>query len=173
MKLITAFLFCALAALATPVFAQWQWTDHDGRRVFSDRPPPADIPEKNILKRPAARAAAERPPQNENTGEADAAAANAPLAVASQPKVPVVDKELAAKKKQLEEAELAKKRVEEERILKARVENCARAKQAKATLDLGTRLVRANKAGEREIMDDTARAAEGKRIQSIIDSDCR
>jgi hypothetical protein len=171
MKLITAFLFCALAALATPVFAQWQWTDHDGRRVFSDRPPPADIPEKNILKRPATRAAPERTPQNESAGEADAAAA--PLAVASQPKVPVVDKELAAKKKQLEEAELAKKRAEEDRILKARVENCARAKQAKATLDLGTRLVRANKAGEREIMDDTARAAEGKRIQSIIDSDCR
>jgi hypothetical protein len=34
--------------------AQWQWIDKDGRKVYSDRSPPSDIQEKNILKRPAA-----------------------------------------------------------------------------------------------------------------------
>jgi hypothetical protein len=171
MKLMTALLLTAFFLVTTPVLAQWQWTDQDGRRVFSDRPPPADVPEKNILKRPAGRAPVEPAQPVESAGEP--AISPLPAQAASLPKVSGVDKELAAKKKQLEDAELAKKRLEEERILKARIENCARAKQAKATLDLGTRLVRANKAGEREVVDDAARAAESKRIQSIIDSDCR
>ncbi|MFX6884193.1 DUF4124 domain-containing protein, partial [Acinetobacter baumannii] len=67
--------------------AQWQWIDKDGRKVFSDRPPPQEIPEKNILKQPggtrAARPAAAPVP-------ADAAAVPAPgtsaAATAAAPK---------------------------------------------------------------------------------------
>jgi hypothetical protein len=84
-----------------------------------------------------------------------------------------VDKELEAKKKQAADAEAAKKKADEERITKAKIENCARAKQAKATFDSGVRVARTNAAGEREVMDDAARDAETKRIQSIIDRDCK
>ena len=83
------------------------------------------------------------------------------------------DKELEAKKKQAAEAEAAKKKADDERITKAKIENCARAKQAKATFDSGVRVARTNAAGEREVMDDAARDAETKRIQSIIDRDCK
>ncbi|MBX9817281.1 MAG: DUF4124 domain-containing protein, partial [Burkholderiaceae bacterium] len=62
---------------------------------------------------------------------------------------------------------------DEERVAKAKIENCARAKQAKATFDSGVRLSRTNAAGEREVMDDAARAAEAQRIQGIINTDCK
>ncbi|TNF62372.1 MAG: DUF4124 domain-containing protein, partial [Burkholderiales bacterium] len=37
--------------------AQWQWVDDAGRKVFSDTPPPATVPERNVLRRPHARPA--------------------------------------------------------------------------------------------------------------------
>lgn len=49
-SLIAAGLLC----IASSSMAQWQWLDRSGRKVFSDRPPPADISEKNIIKRPGA-----------------------------------------------------------------------------------------------------------------------
>ena len=51
-SLIAAGLLC----IASSSMAQWQWLDRSGRKVFSDRPPPADISEKNIIKRPGAAA---------------------------------------------------------------------------------------------------------------------
>jgi hypothetical protein len=92
---------------------------------------------------------------------------------ASGSKVSTIDKELEAKKKQAADAEVAKRKADEERVTKAKIENCARAKQAKTSFDSGVRIARTNAAGEREIMDDAARAAEAKRIQGIINTDCK
>lgn len=156
--------------------AQWQWTDKDGRKVFSDRPPPADVLEKNILKRPGARGAVagktDAPGSAVGVADAITPAAPAPQIAASAPKLSGVDKELADKKKKVDEAEATKRKAEEERVVKAKVENCARAKQAKAGLDSGRRMARTNEKGEQEVLDSAARAAEMKRIQSIVDSDC-
>jgi len=44
---------CMVPLLAA---AQWQWIDKDGRKVFSDRPPPSDIAPNRILKQPGQRA---------------------------------------------------------------------------------------------------------------------
>lgn len=156
--------------------AQWQWTDKDGRKVYSDRAPPADVLEKNILKRPIGRGtttATTDASTNSSATAPAAAAASTPQGPASSPRLGGVDKELAEKKKKAEEAEVEKRKAEEERILKIKVENCARAKQAKASFDSGRRIVRTNEKGEREAMDDAARASEVKRIQSIMDSDCK
>ncbi|WP_313879318.1 hypothetical protein [Rhodoferax mekongensis] len=89
------------------------------------------------------------------------------------PKDAGVDKALDAKKKQAEAAEAAKKKAEEERIAKAKADNCKLARQAKATFDSGARISRTNAAGEREFLDDAARAAEAQRIQGVIDADCK
>ena len=72
-----------------------------------------------------------------------------------------------------EAADAAKRKAEEERVAKAKADNCKLAKQAKATFDSGVRIARTNQAGEREILDDTARVAEAQRIQNVIDSDCK
>ena len=157
--------------------AQWQWTDKEGRKVFSDRAPPADILEKNILKRPEVRSTTagrtDAPTPAAVAAPAVTAAASAPQGAASAPRLSGVDKELLEKKKKAEEAEVAKRKAEEESLLKAKVENCVRAKQSKATLDSGMRIARINEKGEREVLDDAARASEVKRAQSIIDSDCQ
>lgn len=160
-------LTCLLSLSAT---AQWQWTDKDGRKVFSDRPPPADVLEKDILKRPNARAPA-------SPGKTDASQASVAPAAAQPandaPALKGIDKELTAKKKKAEEAEAAKRKADEEKRLKAIAENCLRAKRAKATLDSGVRVARTNEKGEREVMDDAARASELERIQTVIASDCQ
>lgn len=152
--------------------AQWLWIDKDGRKVFSDRAPPSDVLDKNILKRPQMRGAKPIEPDAAPESDAPQVAANPSLAP-SGPKGAGVDKELEAKKKQAADAQTAKHKAEEERITKVKIENCARAKQAKISYDSGIRLSRTTATGEREILDEAARAEELKRIQKIIDSDCK
>ncbi|MFZ4289690.1 DUF4124 domain-containing protein [Variovorax sp. HJSM1_2] len=152
-------------AFSASAFGQWQWLDHDGKKVFSDRPPPADIADKNILKRP--------PGSRPAMPSAALAASAAPGASAAIPKISGVDPALEEKKKQAEATEAAKKKQEAEQLVVARMENCTRAKQAKATFDSGVRITRTNAQGEREYLDDNARAAETKRLQEIIMTDCR
>jgi len=171
MKLTRLILSLALACTAASAFAQWQWIDKDGRKVFSDRAPPPEILEKNIITRPAGR---NRAPAADAPSEQPAGtAATAQPAAVALPKPSGIDKDLEEKKKQAADADAAKRKAEEERIVKAKVENCARAKQGKATYESGVRISRSNAAGEREVLDDTAKAAELKRIQAVIDSDCK
>lgn len=162
--------FVALVACLVSLssVAQWQWIDSSGRKVFSDRPPGSEVPEKNILKQPSSRAK-----NNEASASAPppAGAGVAPLAAAKPAEG--VDKGLMEKKKQADAAEAAKRKTEEDRIASAKAENCNRARQAKAGLDSGARISRINEKGEREFLDDTARAAEAQRHQSVMDSDCR
>lgn len=168
MKILPTLLFSVLVGLTTTAFAQWQWYDKDGRKVFSDRAPPPDILDKNILKRPNSRAVV--PAVDDET--AKPAAGAVPVLAPGAAKPTGLDKELEARKKQAADAEAAKRKAEEALVTKAKVENCARAKQAKASLESGVRISRTNAAGEREFMDDGAKAAELKRIQAIVASDC-
>lgn len=157
-------LACALPAIS---FAQWQWIDNNGRKVFSDQSPPADIPARNILKQPGVKGAAAPEPV--------AAAASQPAKAAAlpSPKLSGKDKQLEDKKKQAEAAEAEKKKALEEQAATMRAENCQRAKRSKAMFDSGTRIARMNDKGEREILDDAARAAETRRLEGIIASDCK
>ena len=154
--------------------AQWQWVGKDGRKVFSDRPPPADIQDKDILKQPGGRGRAKAPvAATEPTAEGAAPVAAAPAAKANTPKISGKDAELQAKKKKLEEEEAEKKKAEEEKVAKGRADNCERAKKGLASFQSGTRMSTVNAKGEREFMDDNARASESKRLQAIIASDCK
>ena len=58
MKFTRAVLFGLTFAAVTAAHAQYQWVDKDGRRVFSDRPPPADVAPKNIVSQPRGSTAA-------------------------------------------------------------------------------------------------------------------
>ncbi|MBS3910436.1 MAG: DUF4124 domain-containing protein [Hydrogenophaga sp.] len=146
--------------------AQWQWVDATGRKVFSDTPPPASVPDKNILKRPGSRTPAlstAAPPSGTEAAATSTGAA---------PKLTGRDEQLEALKKQAELIDQGKKKAVEEHQTKTRAENCDRAKRAKTTLDSGIRIATTNARGEREIMDDTGRAAEAKRLDEVIRSEC-
>lgn len=172
MKMLKTLFALGLVCACSLAAAQWQWLDKDGRKVYSDRAPPPDVLEKNIVKRPGGRGAATVAPATDGAESTPATGQTAAAVPASDTKAAGVDKELEAKKKQAADAEAAKKKAEEEKITKAKIENCARAKQAKATMESGVRIGRVNAAGEREVMDDAARAAEVKRIQAVMATDC-
>ena len=160
-------LVCALPSLA---WAQWQWVDKDGRKVFSDRAPPHDVPEKNILKQPGYHGK----PLSSPTPAAEApATASVPTAAASAPRATAKDKELEERKARAEAAETAKQKAEEDKIAKQRADNCTRARSAQATFESGTPIRQTNAQGERVFLDDAARTAELRRIQDIINADCK
>ncbi|MEJ8853534.1 DUF4124 domain-containing protein [Variovorax robiniae] len=173
MKLAHALVLGFACVLPLAASAQWQWVDSAGKTVFSDQPPSLDVPEKNILRRPAGRGVAPRVNADAVPPGADAVAAAPQPAAASAPKPTGVDKDLEEKARKAAEAEKAKKAAEEAKIAKAKADNCAQARQSKATFDSGIRVARVNASGEREFLDDAQRAAEVKRAQTAIDRDCK
>jgi type IV secretory pathway VirB10-like protein len=167
-RAVFALVLASLTLLAAlPADAQWKWRDKDGRITVSDRPPPREVPEKDILGRP--NTAAQR---------AQAAAAAAPAAgtaIAAQASAPVtaLEREVQARRRAAEEDKAAKMKAEEERNAARRAENCRNARNHLAALDSGQRIARMNDKGEREVLDDAARAQEAQRAREVIASDCR
>ena len=166
-RLIRFLLASATFAVAVPAIAQWQWIDKDGRKVFSDQAPPADIKDKEILKRPGGRVAT--PPAVATLAGAALPSASA----ASAAKLPAKETDLEARKKQSEKDEALLKKSEQDKQAKIRQENCDRARVALVTLQSGIRMATVNTAGEREVMNDAKRAEETKRAKDTTDTDCK
>ncbi|WP_411883370.1 DUF4124 domain-containing protein [Polaromonas sp. YR568] len=176
LKLVSRTLILAVAggSFALTAFAQWQWIDKDGRKVYSDRSPPADILEKNILKRPRGAQVTAAPVASDAPAAAPAGTASAAAkGNAGAPKLSGKDAQLEAKKKQAEDEEATKKKAEDEKVAKAKADNCELAKKGQASMKSGVRILTTNAKGEREVLDDSAKAAETKRLQAVIDSDCK
>ncbi|QNP48556.1 DUF4124 domain-containing protein [Diaphorobacter aerolatus] len=172
-KLLLLTIACTWALGAS---AQWQWLDKDGRKVYSDRPPPVEVPQKNILKQPGSGRSSSTPAPVQQQQQPDAATpASAPVASASAPGLPQpsgTDKKLEEAKAKQEAEEAAKKKAEADRVAKAKAENCARAKKSKESLNSGGLIGHVNEKGERGFMDEATREAELKRADSVIASDC-
>ena len=178
----TLVLALAGVSLALPAVAQWQWIDKDGSKVFSDRAPPGDIKEKNILKQPGMKLgsahASAAPTVNADTG-IGAATDQTPSLKASVPEKPGAPKlmgkdvQLEARKKQADEEAAAKQKQEDEKLAKAKADNCERTQKGLVTMQSGVRISVTNAQGEREFMDDKAKTVEIKRLQAIADSECK
>lgn len=153
------------ALLAVPAHAQWKWRDKNGQVQYSDLPPPAGVADADILQRPNATT------QRRPSAPALAASGAASGAPALAPKGS--DPELEAKKRKTEQEAVAKKKAEEDKVAAARADSCARAREQMRTLDSGIRIARTNEKGEREVLDDAARAAEARRARDIMASDCK
>ncbi len=152
-------------AAAGPALAQWKWRDARGQINVSDRPPPREVPEKDILARPA--------PETRRDG---AAAATGAASAASAPRSAAptaLQREVEARRRAEQAEQDAKAKAEAAKNAAIRAENCRSARGHLAALDSGQRLTRFNDKGEREIMDDRARALEQLRAREVIQSDCR
>jgi len=182
-RLLPALITCAVlgAGLLLPLSAwsQWVWRDANGRLVASDIPPPRDVPDRNIVQRPR-QAAAPTPGEARPDGTAGAApaAASAPAPGGAAPAAPgaarpPVDPELEKRRKAAEQSQAAQAKADESRLAEQRRENCARARGHLAGLESGQRMARMNEKGEREILDDKARADEIRRAREVIAADCR
>ena len=166
-------LACLALGVAASAQAQWKWRDKGGQIHMSDLPPPHSVPDKDILQRPtASRFAA----QSASAASASAATASSPAPVAAPASV-AGDNKLAAevearRLKQQEEEKTRRKAVEEANV-SIRAENCQRARRSLVALESGQRIARNNDKGEREVLDDKARAEETQRVRRIVASDCK
>jgi hypothetical protein len=164
-KIALPLLACLLAIAATGASAQsiWKWRDSSGQIHISDTPPPANVQAKDILQRGAGPA------------PAAAAAPVAALAGASG-SAPAGDSDLQKKKAKADQEKTDKaaadKAALEQKNAAIRADNCQRAQAQAKALDSGIRITRMNAKGEREYLDDNARAAEQKRSQDIITQNC-
>jgi hypothetical protein len=151
-----------LLVATLPGHAQWKWRDKDGGVTVSDRPPPRDIADKDILSRPAAARRA-----------ALAAPATASAASAAPDGKGPLDREVEARRRAAEQEQAAKTKADETRLTAQRAENCQRARNQISTLESGQRLARVNAKGEREMLDDKARADELAQAREAAVSNCR
>ena len=173
---VAAVLACCLGCCAAQAAGMWKWRDASGRINLSDQPPPREVPERDILERPAARShLPASPPTPATTGtQARPASGPAPGRAASAA-VARTDPELEARRR----AEAAKAResakaapAEDPQAIARKRENCQRARAALALLESGQRMARLNDKGERVILDDAARAQEAQRAREVMASDC-
>jgi hypothetical protein len=160
-----AVLAAVVLALAPPgAHAQWKWRDKSGQVNASDRAPPLDVPEKDILARPS--------PAPEQRRVFPAAPASA--ASGAEPLRPLaVDRSLEARRRAAEQEQAGKTKAEEERLAAQRAENCRRARGHLSAMESGQRIARVNDKGEREVLDDRGRADEMRQAREVIASDCR
>ena len=174
--------------LVPPAWAQYMWKDSRGQVHASDQPPPREVPDKDILKRPgpARPRLAEAVPTTASGNGAQAAstasaaapgtaraAANPATNPASGPAKAPVDPELEARRKRGEQEAQARQQAEDAKQATQRADNCQRARQQLAGLESGQRIARLNERGERVVMDDATRAAEVDLARRVIASDCR
>lgn len=155
-----------LATAGAPALAQYKWKDSRGQVHVSDLPPPRDIPDKDVLLRPATTA---RPVTTAPAASAAAGAASGAVVATRAP----LDPELETRRKRAEQDAKAKAKVEEDTLAAQRADNCQRARQQLALIDNGQRLVQFNAKGERVAMDDAARANEQALARRVVAADCR
>jgi len=159
-KTALPFAACLLAFAVAGAHAQtlWKWRDAKGQMHISDTAPPPGTPAKDIIAGTMPVAAT------------PAASASEPAA-ASAP-VPDLEKKKKAADQEKADKLKAERAAADLQNATIRKDNCARAQGALANLQSGQRIAHVNDKGEREIMDDTLRAAETKRAQDVVASNC-
>ena len=160
-----------LMALSPAADAQWRWRDKGGQINASDRPPPKDVPEKDILDRPGpeTRRSAATPAAVAASGSTDG---TAPPALPAAPPT-ALEREVQLRKRAAEQEQSAKAKAEEDRVSVQRAENCRAARGHLIALESGQRIARTNDKGEREVLDDKGRSDEQRRAREVVSSDCR
>lgn len=153
--MLAALLFLGHAGIAS---AQYTWIDDRGVKQYSDRPPPASVPQSRILKQP---------------GRVAAPAAEEPRpASVSAPAPSLAEKNAEFRKRQAEKAENEKKSAEESKVASERRQNCERAAEYQRALDSGVRIGTTGKDGERGFLSDEQRARDLQETRRIL-AECR
>lgn len=153
----------ALALAAGLAQAQYVWIDAKGNKQFSDRSPPASIPDKNILKAPGRQVLAVLPAEEEEQLDP------APITEAARKAPPTVaDKNIEFNKRISDKAEAAKKAGAEAQAKAAKAEQCTAAREYKVQLDSGARIATVTPGGEPAFMSDAERAAANAKAARML-----
>ncbi|MBC7499377.1 MAG: DUF4124 domain-containing protein [Herminiimonas sp.] len=150
-----------LCAVAASAHAQYVWLDAKGAKQFSDMPPPASIPSKDILKAPTRATSAAGPVTSMGETSAATPLPKAPLSTA--------EKNADFNKRKIAQAELDKKASDLAKVNADNAKNCERAREYKRVLDSGDRIGQTDKNGDRGLMSDDQRAQESKTVKGVLD----
>ncbi len=163
-RLMTRLLFLIATAtlLCLPLHAQpYKWKDAQGRTVYSDQPPPNNIPQEDVIKgfKPKSSQAPAATSAPAAEGDAKPAPAVKPAEARPKPKS-VAEQEMEFKKRQQDKAEAEEKKQKTEAEEKQRTEYCERSKGYLRALEDGVRIAETNAKGEKNYMDDAKRQRE-------------
>lgn len=144
--LAVSLLGATYAAAATA--ALYKWTDAQGRIVYSDQPPQANVKTEQLRGAP--------PPANPNAAKE------------------LAQREADFRKRQADAADAATKSGKERANRAQQAEGCAQAKsQLKQLAESPLAIYRYNEKGEREVMDEDARGRERAKLNAWIrDNKC-
>lgn len=158
---------CLLAFSLAGAHAQplWKWRDASGQMHISDTAPPPGTPAKNIISGPPGGVAVP-------SSLAPVSAASAPASPPASAPVTALDKQKKAADQEKADKEKADRAEVEAKNAAVRKDNCARAQTTLTTLQSGQRVATVDSKGERQIMDDDARAAEIKHTQQAVSANC-
>lgn len=149
-----------LLAISAQALAQYLWIDDKGVKQLSDRPPPPNIPEKNILKAPG------KPLFNPNApAEEEAPATPAPKAKAPPS---VAERNADYNKRKAEATETAQKNADEAARKASEAANCESARNNQRALEQGVRMTTYDKNGDRVMMGDAERAEAVRNNQKVL-----
>jgi hypothetical protein len=144
--------------------AQWAWKEENGRVVYSDRPPPANV-KIQILRQPANSTVTSDSQPAAGGDAAKGADKGGPKSLA--------ERDMEFRKRQQERADAERKAQEDQQKSAARAADCERARGYMRSLEDGVRIARTDSAGNREFLDDSQRAAEMERTRKTIDAVCK
>lgn len=173
LAVLSGALLCLLLATQTvnAKSVQWVWKNAQGVKVYSDLPPPADIPKKNILKSPhrevvKRKARAASGPvglvdAQTARGKTDAAVSEAGQSELDK-KVEEKRKQEEAKKKAEEKQEQARQEQQERERLAKQQANCQRIAESRRNLNSGVRISTTDENGEKKFLSE-------QEIQSRLD----
>ena len=147
-RLIAQLLLLAPLLVGTMAIAQnlYKWVDDNGRVTYSDQPPLGKVKSQEVVK---------------ILGSANTGAARQ-----------ITDQDAQFKKRQddatKKQAETAKK----EQFEAVRQDACNRARGELRALRDNIPIARMTESGEKVVLDDGAREAEGKRLETFIEESC-
>jgi hypothetical protein len=158
----TPLLFALMLGVSAPVLSQiYSWTDDQGRRQVSDRPPEGNVKDLNVK---GARTAAPAP-----------SSTSVPAAKADERKSQTLnEKALDFNKRQLEREENRIKQEKADAEARERAQRCEQAQGYLRNLQAGGRATRLDpKTGERLFLDDKERERELVEARRSADSWCK
>lgn len=158
-KMLACTLGLMAMALSSNALALWKWIDANGQTQYSDRPPPASVPQDRILERPS--------------GYAPPAALPARVTPPEQPQVDPQTQEL-ERLRQQQESEAARQRaaVEQENA-RRKAEACEQAKHALEVYNSGVRIRDIDENGEYIYLNDAQIQSRRQDAQGKVNEYCK
>ena len=156
----------ALLLLPAAAHAQaYKWRDEKGSVVYSDKPPPSNIPPGNILQAPKLKQSAPDVVGAKGGVASGGAKAAAPLSLA--------EREAESKKRGAEAAKKSAADAQKTEQENARLEVCKQLRAQLASLDSGQRQRRFNEKGEPYVLDDSQLATDKAKVsQQLMTNKC-